>query len=248
MADKYFAVPQGKVYIASRDSTGITSGYAYVGDCDGFTITSTQSFLDIYESNTGNRAIVAHIPSQTDLATELSVLNIDATNLAKAYYGDVVTSASGSVTAESHAAYNGSSFALLHPNVTTVVVKKGVASLVLNTDYSLDAATGIINILPGSTSVTAGAASTLLVDYTHVGSSKIRGLTQGIKDYALMFVGKSKFDNETQIATIHRVALDIAASLSLIGTGLNKLVLKGKLLPAYEQPTGESQYFTYIQE
>jgi hypothetical protein len=40
----------------------------------------------------------------------------------------------------------------------------------------------------------------------------------------------------------------MAATLSLIGTGVNKLVIKGKLLPAAEQDTGESQFFTYTQK
>jgi hypothetical protein len=42
--------------------------------------------------------------------------------------------------------------------------------------------------------------------------------------------------------------MDMAKTLSLISTGVNTLVMGGKLLPASEQPTGESQYFTYVQK
>lgn len=248
MADKYFAVPQGKVYIASRNTAGLTSGYEYIGDADGFTITTSQQFLDIYESNTGDRNIVAHLPTQTDIAAEVSILNIDAKNLARAYYGATDSVAAGSVVGEDVIAYNGQSFALAYPKVSTVVVKKGATTLVANTDYTVDAASGVITILPGSTQVSGSTGVALTVDYAHAKATVIQGFTEGLKDYSLYFAGKSRFDNLSQRATIHRVALDLAATLSLIGTGVNKLVVKGKLLPAYEQPTGDSQYFTYVQE
>lgn len=248
MADKYFAVPQGRVFIAERDASGLTTGYKFIGDTDGFTITTAQQFLDIYESFTGDRNIVAHIPTQTDISAEISILNIDAANLAKAYYGEISTAASGAVTGEAVTAYADQSFALKNPGVSSVVVKKGATTLVLGTDYSVEADTGVITILPGSTQVTGSAGVALTIDYSHTANKKIKGFTQGLKDYSLEFAGKSRFDSKGQKATIHRIALDLAATLSLIGTGVNKLVLKGKLLPAYEQAAGESQYFTYVQE
>jgi hypothetical protein len=107
MADKYFAVPQGKVYIAARNSAGQTSGFTHIGDCDGFTITTSQSYLDIYESMSGNRATVAHIPTQSDYATEVSILNINGTNLARAFYGETTEVAGATVTGEAVVAYNG---------------------------------------------------------------------------------------------------------------------------------------------
>lgn len=249
MADKYFAVPQGKVYIASRDASGKTSGFTHIGDCDGFTINTSQQFLDIYESMSGNRGIVAHIPTQTDFSAEVSILNINGENLAKAFYGESATVAGASVVGEAVTLYNGEMSPLKYPGVSSVVVKKGATTLVANTDYVLDATNGTITVLAGSTVITAGTAHACTVDYTHGGvSSRIQGMTQGIKDYTLRFEGKSKFDDLTQIGQIHRIALNMASALSLIGTGVNKLVVKGKLLPAAEQPAGESQYFTYLQK
>jgi hypothetical protein len=246
MTDKYFAVPQGKVYIATRNSTGLSSGYEYIGDTDGFTVNTTQQFLDIYESNTGNRAIVAHIPTQTDMTVDLSVLNIDGPNLTRAYNGDLVTTVAGNVVAESAKAYKGKTIPLKYASVSAVVVKKGVTVLALTTDYTVNADMGSITITSGTSVVTNG--DTITVDYAHTGGTRIRGLTNTGSDYSLYFEGKSKFDNLAQKAYIHRVALDLAKQISLIGTGVNKLAIAGKVLPAAEQPTGESQYFTYFQE
>lgn len=249
MADKYFAVPQGKVFIASRDASGQTSGFTHIGDCDGFTITTSQQFLDIYESMSGNRGIVAHIPTQSDFSAEVSILNIDGANLARAFYGESAAVEGATVVGEAITAYNGAMTPLKFPGVSAVVVKKGAATLVENTDYTVDAANGTITILAGSTEVPAGDGVALTVDYAHGGvAARMKLMTEGLKDYTLRFEGKSKFDDLVQIGQVHRIALNMATTLSLIGTGVNKLVVSGKLLPAAEQPAGESQYFTYVQK
>ena len=246
MADKYFAVPQGKVYIATRGTTGLTSGYEYLGDCDGFTITTSQTFLDIQESHSGNRVVVAHLPTATDVAMTVSIMNIDGANLARAYNGDLVTTAAGSVVGETIKGYEGKTSPLKYGNVSAVVVKKGATTLTLNTDYTVNAAAGSINILTGSPVVTDG--DSLTVDYTHTGGSKLRGLTNSGQDYSLYFEGKSKFDQKAQKVWVHRCALELAKSMSLIGTGVNKLEVGGKVLPAPEQTGGESEYITWFQE
>jgi len=246
---KYCAVPQGKVYIAARDAAGKTSGYVWLGDTDGFTINTSQQYLDWYESFSGQRSLVGHLPTQSDYTAEVSILNIDGENLARAFYGTSTTVASASVVGEAITAYNGQMSPLKYPGVSSVVVKKGATTLVAGTDYTVDAENGTITILAGSTQVAVGAGVPLTVDYSHAGvASRMKLMTQGVKDYSLRFEGKSKFDDLVQIAEIHRINLDMAATLQLIGTGVNKLVVKGKLLPAAEQPVGESQYFTYVQK
>lgn len=251
MTDKYIAVPQGKVYIASRDASGMTSGFTHIGDCDGFNISASQQYLDIYESMSGNRNIVAHLPTQSDYAMEVSVLNIDGPNLARAFYGETVAVVGASVTSEAVTCYNGEMTPLKYPGVSSVTVTKtaGSVPLVANTDYTLDATNGTITILSGSTIVPAGAGVPCTVNYTHAGvAARIKLMTQGLKDYTFRFEGKSKFDDKVIVATFHRCALEMAQTLSLIGTGVNTLVMGGKLLPASEQASGESQYFTIVEK
>lgn len=251
MTDKYIAVPQGKVFIASRDASGMTSGFTHIGDCDGFSISTSQDYLDIYESMSGNRNIVAHIPTQSDYSMEVSMLNIDGPNLAKAFYGESAVVAGASVTNEAVTCYNGEMTPLKYPGVSSVTVTKtaGSVPLVLNTDYTLDATNGTITILAASTVVAAGAGVPCTVNYTHAGvAARAKLMTAGLKDYTFRFEGKSKFDDKVIIATVHRVAMDMAATMSLIGTGVNKLVVGGKLLPAAEQVSGESQYFTVVEK
>lgn len=251
MATRYFAAPQGNVFIAERNASGQTGGFVAVGDTDGFNLTTSQQFLDIYESQSGNRGVVAHTPIQSDYAVDLSVLNIDGDNLARAFYGASATVAGASVVGESITCYNGQMTPLKYPGVSAVSVTKtsGSTPLVAGTDYTLDAENGTITILSTSTVVPAGAGVACTVNYTHTGvATRLKGFTGGLKDYTIRVEVKSKFDDKVQIFTLHRVALDLASTLSLISTGVNKLALKGKLLPAAEQAAGESQYFTAVQK
>ena len=247
---KYYAVGQGKVYIAPRDSTGIIGGFTHIGDCDGFQITTAQQFFDQQESMSGSRQTVVHVPTSTDYSLNLSVLNIDGTNLARALYGDTASVAGATVTGEAITAYAGTMAALKYIDVSAVTVKKGANTLVAGTDYELDAVNGTLTFLPGSTQVTGTSGVALTVDYTHGAiSSKVQAFTKGLKDFALRFEGKTVVDGLAQVGIVYRCALDLAKTLDLIGTTSNKLALTGKLLPAAEiTGAGESQYFTYIQK
>lgn len=249
---KYSAVPQGKVYIASRNASGQTGGFTHVGDCDVSKITTSQTFLDIQESMSGNRANVAHILTQTDVGVELALLSIDGPALARAFYGEAVAQAAGTVTGEAVNAYAGTMSALKYPGVSAVVVKKGATTLVADTDYTLDADNGTLTFLTGSTQVTGTSAVALTVDYSHGGyAAKVKALSSGQKEYIIRVESKSKFDDKVQNVTLHRVSLNTAASYDLIGTGVNKLTVTGKLLAAPEIEATSvdfSQYFTTVQK
>lgn len=248
MADKYLAVNQGKVYLAPRNSSGTTDGFVWIGDCDGFLIKQTQTFVDFYESYSGNRVRTVHVPSQATMEFQLDIRNINGDNLARAFYGASGSSAGASVTGEAVTAYNGKMVPLKYPGVSAVVVKKGASTLVAGTDYTLDAVNGTITILPGSTLVPAGAGVALTVDYTYAAyAARMKAQTDTIKDYTLRFEGKSAFDGLTQTAMIHRANFSLAAQLDLISVNTAVLTITGAVLPAAEQPAGESQYFTYVQ-
>lgn len=241
---KYLAAPAGKIYIAPRNASGKTGGFTWLGDCDGFKITTSQSALDWEESYTTARGTAGHVITKSDYSLEVSIRNIDGENLARAFYGTSSEVAAGSVVGEAVTAYNGSRFALKYQGVSSVVVKKGATTLVEGTDYTVDAEFGAIEILPGSTQVTGSTGVALTVDYSHAKVVRSKLMTQGQKEYSFRIEYKSSDSDLPQVAEIHRVPLDMAASIDLIGTGINTLVVKGKLLPAEEQAAGESKYFT----
>ena len=238
--NKYYAVGQGKVYLAARDSTGRTSGFTWMGDCDGFELTGSQQFLDWNESFSGNRARVGHLPTSTELGFTLNIKNIDATNIARAFYGTLGTSAGATVAAEAINAYANSMMPLANPGVSAVVVTKLPSTvLVLNTDYTVDAANGTITFLPGSAAVTGTTAVPVTVAYTYSAyEGKIQFLSDTVKDYVLRFEGKSQYDGKAQVYQLHRANFNLAASLQLIGTDVASLALEGAVLAAPEVVSG----------
>ncbi len=238
---KYYAVGQGKVYLASRDTSGRTSGFTWMGDCDGFELTGSQQFLDWQESYTGNRARVGHLPTSTDLGFKLNVKNIDSENIAKAFYGTVSASAGATVASEAISAYASSMIPLANPGVSSVVVTKTAGSVILvaGTDYTVDAANGTLTFLPGSTQVTGSSAVPCTVAYTYAAyAGKVQFLSDTIKDYILRFEGKSQFDGKAQVFQLHRANFNLAASLQLIGTDVASLSLEGAVLAAPEVSSG----------
>lgn len=251
MTDKYLAVNQGKVWIASRNSAGVTSGFEWIGDADGVSITGSQNFLDFQESYSGNRARVIHLPTSTDLGFTMAIRNVNGKNLARAFYGSQAALAGTSVSSEAMNAYASSMVPLKYPNVSSVVVTKTAGSVVLvaNTDYTLDAVNGTVTFLSGSTNVTGSSAVPCTVSYTYGAiTSRMEALTDTIKDYVIRLEAKSQFDGLAQVVQLHRANMDLATDLALITQDVGVLNVGGALLPAPEITTsGLSQYFTYTQ-
>jgi hypothetical protein len=247
---KYYAVGQGKVYIAPRDASGQIGGFEWIGDADGFTVTGNETKVSFQESYSGNRVKVIDVTSAIDMGFTLNLRNIDGDNLAKAFYGSSAAVAGASVVAEPIVCYNGKMTALKYPGVSAVVVTKtaGSTPLVAGVDYTLDAVNGTLTILSASTVVAAGAGVPCTVNYTQAGvAARVKALTGAAAEYVIRFEGKSQFDNKAQIAMLHRAKPGIAAALSLIGSDVAQLALTGALLPDSSQAVGESQYVTYVQ-
>lgn len=247
MANTYIAVGQGRVWIAPRGDAGVNGALVELGDTENMQFTSSQQFLDYRESQTGNRLQVIHANTQTDFAVSLDVKSIDAANLVRAFYGSTSTAAGATVVDEAHVAYKGGMISLVGAGVSAVTVKKGAATLVLGTDYTVNATHGHIQFLAGSTAVTAAdgsAGDNVLVSYTHTGETRVEAATAGQKNYKIVF---EQIDNKGKVRRyeIHNVALEMSKTFDLIMTGVNTLKLAGAALPADEISTG-SQVYTVV--
>ena len=251
MANKYIVTGQGRLWVAPRDTSGVSGAMVELGDVDNFQVAFTQAFTEVYESQTGLRTNVVHAVHQTDGTVTVDALSIDPANLARAFYATAAVNAGGTVTGEAHTAYNGGAL-WINPGSTNVVVHNTASTpalLVSGTDYTYEQTNGRITILPGSTLVVAGAGVPVTVNYTDPGyAGKVEGLVNTLKDYKLVFE-QINFDGSISRYELHRVALDLAKTFSMIMTGQNKLSMTGKLLPAAEITTaGLSKFFTVIQK
>lgn len=241
---EYFA-GQGKVYVAPRATAGaINGGWTELGDTDNLQITTSQNYEDIYESCSGTRSIVAHYVTQTDWAFQVDAMSFSKDNLARAFYGTASSVTGSSVVGEAVTAYALNQMVPLeHPGVSAVVVKDGVTTLTVGVDYTLDAANGTITVI-SATNLSGPAPYDLTVDYTYAAYDKVETNTATAGEYSFRFEGINMTTGKKVIAQVHRVALDLADTLSLISTSPNKFSMSGMVLADPSAGAGESAYVT----
>lgn len=242
---EYF-VGQGKIYVAPRASNGaINGGWTELGDTNKVEVTTKQTFLDEYESCSGNRSIVMHIPIQSDWTFTVDAKSFSKENLARAFYGTASAVTGSSVVDEIVTAYSLNQIVpLKNPGVSAVTVKQGSAP-VLADDYVVDAKNGTITLV-GAASLTGSTPYELKVSYTFGAYEKVEANTQTITEYAFRFEGINLATKKAVIANVHRVSLDMAATLSLIDTKSGQFTMAGMMLPDASSGAGESQYLTIV--
>ncbi len=194
---KSYTLGKGEVYFDQG------SGERYFGNTTEFNITIESENLDHFDSDNGIRtkddSVVLEITRSGSLVTD----NISKENQALFFLGDISTvtqTATPVVDEPVNDVKKGYFYQLgkttANPQgvrgVTTVTVTKAPSTvLVLNTDYTLDAALGRIRIL--ETSVTVVDGDDLIIDYTPVANTRDRITTSNAVSLSgsLRFVSKN---------------------------------------------------------
>jgi len=235
---------QGKVFIAPRTKGGAISGaWTELGNSERLEISTNQTWKDVYESCSGNRDRIAHYVTQSEWTFAVDAMSFSKENLARAFYGTSSAVVGSTVTGEAVTAFAlNSIIPLKNPGVSAVTVKKGVTTLVKDTDYTLDAANGTITLISTANSGTLPAA--LEVDYTYAGYDKVETNVVTASEYAFRFEGTNMTTGKAVVVDIHRVALNLAGALSLISEDPAVFTMEGSLLPDASAGVGESQYVT----
>lgn len=156
---------QGVLSIAKRDFNGArTTGYRDLGQVDMFTIDPKPKFEDTMDSRITPSGNINHDLVEIDFATKVRMLDGSMSNWALSHYGawsGAVAAATGAT--ETVVLYNGMKTHLARPGVTNVVV----SGAVLGTDYTLNTASGTINVLAASTTIPVGTPLTATVTYDY---------------------------------------------------------------------------------
>lgn len=245
MSNYYYG--QGRVWIAPVTNGAVSGGFVEVGDADLLEITPSQEFLDIHESQSGNRQRVKHLEISSNFSFNMQIKEITSENLQRAFYGTLTENVAAVSFADAFTAYESSMSPLRHPNVSnlTLAVVGGTGNLVLGTDYSVDLVNGHISILPGHThaDLAAGSSWAVTATYDYAANDKIQFAKQDLANYCIRFEGKNVAEGgRAEIVTIHNVALNMSTTLSLIDTAENTLTVSGEALPDANDDT-----VTYIQ-
>ena len=114
------------------------------------------------------------LPFSEGAALKASMAELNGKNIARALgnAASSVTDVTADVVAEAHTTSGTTPIQLLKGReVTDVVVKKGAATAVVTTDYTVDAQGGKVTPVSGSTVLTDG--SEITIDYTHVSTRQV---------------------------------------------------------------------------
>lgn len=228
MAEIYFS-GQGKVFVATRDANGNPGPFRDLGNVPALSLTLETDVLEHKESRTGNRLTDLRLVRERTANATLTLESFNVKNLQMLLYGTSVSSGGSSVTNELSPTglAVGDIVALSRPHVSAVTVNTapGGAAWVLNTDYSLDAASGMITIL----SVAKGTA--IEVDFTYAATDIVPMFKDTQQERYLRFVGLNTANaNKVVTVELYRVVFDPASTFDLINDELAQFELNGSVL------------------
>lgn len=189
---------RGKLYFDRWSSSGVsTNGLAYLGDCSKFEISTSDEKAQIYDYGQSTAPLLNEVVTKREVSIAITLHEYTKENLALVLMGVEagMTQSSGSITGETltTSVTKGKSYQTANRNISSVVVKKGATTLVLDTDYNIvDASTGLIHITTTGSTLTNG--DTITVDYAKAaiaspGLDKIQGGMSSQILGKLLFVG-----------------------------------------------------------
>lgn len=223
---------QGKLFIGARDANGNCGALRYVGNVSDFKPQLATSTLEHKESTSGQRLTDFRLITEKKATIAAILEDFAKENLGMALYGTPVTVTGATVTAEvlPSGLIVGDYVRTKYPDISAVAVKDSAgapATLVLNTDYSIESAShGTLKILNIGTYV-----QPFKVDYTYAAHDNIPMFDTAPPERWLRFEGVNTADaSKPVLIELYRVLLDPLKELASISDDLAKLDISGSAL------------------
>lgn len=156
---------RGEVHFAEfKPGTLIPDGFRYLGNTPEFNLTVNTETLPHYSMDRGTKIKDKSVTLQTDHSGTFTCDNIDLENLALFFQGEAGTIAQAAAAGSTETLTGvklGRSYQIGETDALPMGVKSvtlnsatvGVTPLVLDTDYTIDSARGVITFLEGATNV-----------------------------------------------------------------------------------------------
>lgn len=232
----YYGV--GRVFLKEK---GTATGLMHIGNCSALAFAVSEDVKKQEDYTVVGGGTVAEVRRLTSVESSVTLLDLDKTNVARAFYGTGSSVASAAVVDESHTAYVGAFIATNKPMdlEATITVKEGATVLTLGTEYSVSS--GGITVLGGGLI----NGDTVLISYTSIAHESIEGLTTEGKEYELFFEGMNEAkDGRSVNVWAHRVKFGATDVLDLIKNDFSSMTIKGTLLRDNTKTgTGMSKFF-----
>lgn len=228
----------GKVYARLYGSASALAEIGNVSTLEFGVDEDVKKMPDYTKAGGGTYAQVNRINA---VSVSLTMMDLNAANIARALFGGADSVVAGNVTAETHTAYKGGLIRLANPGPTTVVLKDGTGTTtyVEGTDYEVRPEG--LYIIPTGAIADAAAVS---VAYAFDDYDVVEALTTGAPEIELGFGGINEADSGNPVLVdAWRVKLGAAKKLGLIGTDFAELAVEGELLKdTTKTGAGISQY------
>lgn len=244
MSNTDYTLPRGKLYF-DQFTAGTTNktGERYFGHCPEINISTSLEKLDHYNSDTAENARDKSVILKDDRTIKFTCDSVDENNVALFFLGasSTLTQTSSTVTDESlttscsldryyqMGANSGNPSGIR--GATAISVKSGTlgaeAARTLNTDYTVDADTGRVYIVPGGAIL---AGHSVLVTYTRTANTRIQIVSGGtLIEGALRYIADNKSGTNRDIYLPY-ASIQADGDFSLKGDEWQKVGFTGEIL------------------
>ena len=172
----------------------LPAGFRYLGMTEEFNVKTEAQMLDLYDTDHGIKELSTSVPVQTNRTGSFTANDIQPENLALFFFGtsSLLTQTAASALTETFTVKKGQSYILglsnTNPtglrNVTVNSAKVATVTKAVGTDYTLDAARGILSIASdgsiddGASVVVNYDAAAVTRDFIVSGNTPIQGALQ----------------------------------------------------------------------
>jgi hypothetical protein len=163
--DNYFK-GGAKVYFDQEDDNGDPTGERYLGSIKTIGSQLVQTLIEAKDYALAVPQIVKSTPSDRKLEISLELQEADLENLKLGLSGTIVPGTQAATPVVDQPILNvepGKWYATGKRHISAVVVKEGVITLTIGTDYLVDLAFGLVYVVPGGALI---SGDDLLVSYT----------------------------------------------------------------------------------
>lgn len=223
---EYFSF-QGRAYVGPRYSSGSRGPARWVYDASTMELAMTKDKDTKNESWSGSRGRAASMATARSLTVNLTLGQMNNDNLVLATDGVAVDVAGGSVAdLVIGAVVAGDVIALDHALISDLVLTGGApsATLVLDTDYTVDPDLGVITFLTAKAAVQG--------DYDYAAHSAVKLMEGDNAEHYVVFVGHNTVDGSAKKARaeVNRITWNPSDTLALINDTFGEISLTGDAL------------------
>lgn len=243
-------VGAGEVWFNRFDANGAATQWRHLGDVSKLELTVNADVIEKKSSMTGARGLLARVVTGVTGELSMTLSEFDPENLALALLGTTAafSQSSGSATdaAVIGTVKKGSYLDTGKRKIVVTGVKKAPSTaLVEGTDYTYDSDSGLIRILPGSSTVSDGDTLLWSGTYPAIISTQVQALANAVILGSLRFRSASDAYGPRYLIDVWKVAITPDGALALLSDSFGEIGLKGAMLEDTSKPV-DNRYFQAV--